>query len=70
MMTKVLKTFYVAATIPGALLLPYLNGVFDGALGAVGVVLFMGNHPILGGIMLGYAIVASTLTVALASRKR
>ena len=33
MMTKVLKTFYVAATIPGALLLPYLNG----ALGAVGV---------------------------------
>lgn len=69
MMTKVLKTFYVAATIPGALLLPYLNGVFDGVLGVVGALLCMGSHPVIGGIMLGYAIATSTLTVALSSRK-
>ena len=68
-MDKALKTFFVAATLPGALLLPYLNGALDGIVASAGFVLCRHGHPIVGGVMLAYAVISSTLTVALANRR-
>jgi hypothetical protein len=62
------QTLVVARNLPGALLVPYVSGVFDGVVGATGLFILK-NHPVIGGIMLAYAVVASTLNVALATRR-
>ena len=69
MLNKVFQTAIVARTLPGALMFPYINGVIDGLIGTTGIVI-MSKHPIIGACLFGYALVSSTVTVALASRNR
>ena len=66
---RLFQTLIVARNLPGALMLPYISGVFDGIVGTVGLVI-LHNHPIIGGFMLGYAVIASTLNVAFSNRGR
>jgi len=68
-MDKALKTFFVAATLPGALLLPYMNGLVNGIAAAAGFILYHHGHPAIGIGLMVYAAVSSTFTVALANRR-